>query len=197
MITIYLACLIFGGALLLFTMLFGGDSDLDFDMDGGLDFDTDVDLDTDADFDVHGEGLMAAIQFLSFRNLIFFSAFFGLTGSLLTWTGSSFLVTLISAIVMGLFAAILCHKLMIYLKTSESGEVSNLSECVGLNARITLPVAVGQRGKISISTNERKIQMLAEVAEEATKKNFSEGENATIVRFVDGVAHIAGEDFIA
>jgi len=190
MITIYLACLIFGGALLLFTMLFGSDSDLDFDVGG------DVDFDTDADFQPHGEGLSAAVQFLSFRNFVFFTAFFGLTGSLMTWTRAPFLATLVSAIVMGLIAAVLCHKLMIYLKASEIGEVSNLSECIGSSAKVILPVDTNHRGKVTVSTHERKFQMLATVAEEATKKSFEIGDPATVVRVVDGVAQIAGEDFI-
>lgn len=190
MLTVYLACLVFGGALLLFTILFGAESDV------GYDLDTDFDLESGASFEMQGEGLAAAVQFLSFRNLVFFCAFFGLTGSLLTWTGSPFLVTLSSAIVLGLFAAVLCHKLMIYLRTSESGQVTDHSEFSGMTARVTLPVEKGTRGKVSIATSERKVQMLAEVAEEATKRSFSEGETATVVRVVGGVAQIAGEDFI-
>jgi hypothetical protein len=190
MITVYLAFLVFGGALLLFTILFGSDSDLD------LDLETDVSLEGDVEFAAHGEGLAAAVQFLSFRNLVFFSAFFGLTGALLTWTGTNSILTLISSLVLGFFAAVLCHQLMRYLKTSESGEVTNLSECVGMSVRVTLPVEIGSRGKVSISTPHRRIQMLAEVAEEATKKSFTEGESATVVRVIAGVAQIAGEDFI-
>ncbi len=188
MLTIYLACLFFGGLLILVTIAFGAESDFDLDLE--------ADVDMDAAYDVHGEGLTAAVQFLSFRNFVFFTAFFGLTGSLMTWTGAPFLVTLVSAILMGLVSAFLCHKMMIYLRTSEIGEVTNLSECVGINAHVILPIDRDHRGKVSVATHERKFQMLAEIADEATRTEFDTGDEVTVVRVVDGVAQIAGEDFI-
>lgn len=186
MLTIYLACLLFGGALLVFTIAFGSEADAE----------THFDMDVETGADIHGEGLAAAVQFLSFRNFVFFTAFFGLTGATLTWTGAGLVVALGFAVLMGFGAAVVCHKLMQYLKESESGVVTNLSECVGITARVTLPVAEGKRGKVSIASRDRSLQILARLAEESGRREFAAGDAATIVRVVDGVAEIAGEDFI-
>ncbi|MBU0618085.1 MAG: hypothetical protein KKI02_10240, partial [Planctomycetes bacterium] len=56
--TVYWACLIVGGGLMLLSML-GGDSDADVSVDTDVDvgFDADVDLDADGAFDVDADGV--------------------------------------------------------------------------------------------------------------------------------------------
>ena len=101
------------------------------DVHGGLDIHGDVDVhadlhgDTAAEFHSEGgEGIAAAARFLSLRNLIFFAAFFGLTGTLFTVLAIPDLVVLVSAVVMGLVAGGSMHKLITYLRSSEVGEES-------------------------------------------------------------------------
>ncbi len=82
----YVGCLIVGGGLVLISFFSDTDHDADVDMD--MDVDVDVDLDIDADHDVAvptsidaGDALW--LPLLSLRFWIFFSAFFGLTGTIL------------------------------------------------------------------------------------------------------------------
>ncbi len=202
MLAIYLGCLIFGGILLLFTFLTGGEADTDL---GGHDFDVgghDIDvhdgggIEIEGDVGAHGEGIAAALQFLSFRNIVFFTAFFGLTGSLLTWFGISFPLTLAAAIFMGLGAAAMIHKAMNYLKRTQSGALRSIREVEGLRARVQIPVTKDQRGKISVNTTDQRLQFVAVVADEANAESFQSGATVTIVRIRNGIAEIAEEDFI-
>jgi hypothetical protein len=85
---------------------------------------------------------------------------------------------------------------MAYLRESESGEISNLKDLEGLEAKVFLPVKKGSSGKIVVSTEEQTIELVAVVAEESTREEFKCGERVTIVKIENGVAHVASEDFI-
>lgn len=217
MLTIYLACLLFGGVLLAVAILLGGDHG--FDSDGGLDLHTDVDsggFDLHTDVDVHGdvptdlhtdfhahaestpagEGMGAAAQWLSFRNIIFFIAFFGLTGTVLTFVSSSTIITGAGAVAMGLLASTLSHRLFQYLRQTESGEGIQDMDLQGLRGQVVITTTRTTRGKINVVVNEQTLQMLAITTEEASKEEYLPGEIVTIVKVEYGLAHIAGEDFI-
>lgn len=189
---VYLACLLFGGLLLLVSIFFGGDSDMGFD----LEVDADLDADFDAAAEVSGEGMIAAVKFLSFRNIVFFIAFFGLAGSLLTWMKFNAILTFLAAVAMGLFAAFLGHAAMTYLKKSESGAGTNLRELEGRKAAVLVNVSREHRGKISVSAKDRVFQLLAAVAEESSRDHFDHGDAVTIVRVENGTAFVAEESFI-
>ena len=97
MIYVYIGFLTFGGIFIIISLIsgdsdadadFDGDVDADFDgdidadFDGDIDGDVDVDSDFDADSDIDGDGettIVEGAKFLSFRNFIYFSAFFGYT----------------------------------------------------------------------------------------------------------------------
>lgn len=202
MFTLYSVCLIFGGIFIAISIFAGGHGDVD--VHGDLDFHGDVDVHTDLHGDAHadlhgegGEGIAAAARFLSLRNLIFFAAFFGLTGTLFTLLGIPDLVTLVSAIVMGLVAGGLMHKLMTYLRFSEVGEESgSVADLEGATAKVFIDVSKKQRGKISVRKGDRWMHFVALVHEDASRDRFKAGETITIVRMKDGTAHIAGESFI-
>ena len=69
MLTLYLACLIFGGSLVAVSMLGGLDSDdVEVHIDGDLD---DGDLAME-DHSAAGHGVTEAARFMSFRSLVFF-----------------------------------------------------------------------------------------------------------------------------
>ena len=106
MLSIYIAALIFGGIFLV-PMMLGA---LEFDGDVDFDFDTDADFDLDADVDFGADTGSALGDFagslLSFRSLVFFGAFFGLTGVLFDVVfDQAAAVTLILALGFGLVAA--------------------------------------------------------------------------------------------
>lgn len=200
MMTLYLSCLIFGGIFIAVTLLFGSDGDVDLDMDADIDFDVDADADISADagaeVDVDGEGVTAAIKFFSFRNIVFFLAFFGLTGTVLTLLNTTFLITLPLAIVMGSFAAILMHKTMNHLVQNEVGEAMNVDSLVGLPAEVTVNLTKEQRGKISLNANGQLLQLLALTADVAEREEFKQGDSVIIINIDKGLAYVAEEEFV-
>lgn len=226
MLSVYLACLVFGGILLSVSLFAHSDTDTDtdFHMDADHDFSTDMHLEADSDLaaDVHmdtdvpaevhidadaeggvhadsgshGEGVTAAIQFLSFRNIVFFLTFFGLTGSVLTWLDIPSLLILMTAILMGLFTATLSHKLMTYMKKSESGQVIHLNELEGFTGRVTVNLSKTHKGKISVTGGDQNLQLVALVADEASEDEFRYGDSVIILRIENGTAYVVGEDFI-
>jgi hypothetical protein len=196
MLTIYLACLMFGGVLLAVSILAGAYGEMDHAV-GDVDHAMDVDAHGfDLHASSHGEGLTAAIKFLSFRNIVFFLAFFGLTGTVLTWIRIPSLITPFFAVGMGWFAAAFGQKIMTYLKKTESGAEINLQDLEGLRALVVINVAKNRRGKISVVANDRRLQLLAVVADEESKDEFKYGESVTIVKIENGIAHVASEEFI-
>ncbi len=217
MLTIYLACLLFGGVLLAVVILFGGDHDLGhdvgFDMHtdldhGGFDLHTDMDVhggvpgDLHTDFHTHGEsippgeGMAAAAQWFSFRNIIFFIAFFGLTGTVLTFVSPSAVIAGVGAVIMGFLASTLSHRVFQYLRQTESGAGLVESDLQGLRGQVVITTTRTTKGKITTVANEQTLQMIALTAEEASKEEYHPGEIITIVRIESGLAYIAGEDFI-
>ncbi|NIS07522.1 MAG: hypothetical protein GWO07_01890 [Candidatus Dadabacteria bacterium] len=80
---VYIACFILGFIFLLVSILTGMDTDADIEID--TDVDIGADIDSDIGSNAHGEGAVEAVKFLSLRNIIFFVAFFGFTGTVLTY----------------------------------------------------------------------------------------------------------------
>lgn len=202
MLTVYLACLIFGGSLVAISILGGLDSH-------GVDFHADMDVDADADFDIdHGDlsgiddhgmgghGMTEVARFLSFRSLVFFAAFFGLTGSALSWIGTPFLVSLLASLGMGGAAAAGIQKTLAYLKRTESGQVMNLRNLEGSKATVIVGLSRGKRGKIRVATTEQFLQLLATVAEESNKSEFMPGDVVTVVRVEKDLVQVSEESFI-
>ncbi len=203
MLTLYLVCLLFGGIFLVVTLLSGTDVDsggMDFHGDWSTDFHGDLsgDMhgDLSADASVDGEGVADAVKFLSFRTIVFFLAFFGLTGVCLSWLDTPALVNFATAVVMGAFSGVLVHRIMRYLKQTEAGSVPNLKTLEGMRAQVSIGISREQRGKIVVNTGEQFLQMLAKVAQEARKDQFAPGEIVTVVRVEDDLALVAEEDFI-
>jgi hypothetical protein len=198
MLTLYLACLIFGGSLVAVSILGGLDS---HDVDVHADVDVHVDADhgdiPSADHHAVGEhGMAEAARFMSFRSLVFFTAFFGLTGSMLTWIETPFVLTLLASIGMGGIAAAGIQSTLAYLKRTESGRVLNLRDIEGLKATVIVGVARGKRGKIRVATTEQFLQLLATVADESKRAEFSAGDVVTVVRVEDDLAQVSEENFI-
>lgn len=198
MLKTYLTCLIFGGIFIAVTLLFGGDGDVDLDVDADMDVDFDVDADVagDVDIDASGEGMTAAIKFLSFRNIVFFLAFFGLTGTVLTWLNGPFLLVLAVAIGMGFGAATLMHRVMSHLLKNEVGQALNVDNLVGLPAKVTVTITKDRRGKVLLDAGGQKLQLLALTADEASRDAFSAGEIVYILSVEDGTAYVVEEAFI-
>jgi len=148
MFELYLFCLILGGGLLGFSLLTGGDHSTD--IHGSIDINADtghsLDLHSSDDIthiDIHSGEITEtnkleiskndsadSIKLLSFRNIVYFISFFGLTGITFSLLLFSFLITFFCSLSMGGFAAWFGYKLMKYLVKSESGQSINISELI-------------------------------------------------------------------
>ncbi|MDT8325700.1 MAG: hypothetical protein RRA94_16415 [Bacteroidota bacterium] len=247
MLTLYLACLVFGGVLLTISLFAGGDADTevdhgmdmhgDADMDHALDVHGEVDMDhsldvqadaevaaelqaefgegtlpaemtvdTDhpavtsvesADGDVQGpSALSAAFEFFSFRNMVYMTTFFGMTGSVLTWLSMPFGLTLGSSIGMGLFAGVVGHRFMRYLRGSESGEALHISKLIGHAGRVTLPPSKTRKGKVRIERAGQSVELLALLHEDSTQEELRVNDRVFILALQKDVVLVDRGDFL-
>ncbi len=240
MLTLYIACLLFGGILLTISLFTGGDTDTDMDhsLDAHADFDAHVDfdhsldvhadVDIGSDMDVGGEvdvhadvgghadlveahvdmetqadveaghhGVMAsAFEFFSFRNMVYLTTFFGMTGTVLTLLQMPFTLTLASSGVMGVFAAGVGYKFMGYLKDTESGKILDVRDLTGHTAMVILPISKKKKGKISIEIGGREVQLLAMIDASGNAEQITSGSIVLILRFEKDVAYVVEADFV-
>lgn len=217
MIWIYLAALIFGGAFTI-PMLLGGlgaDADADFDgadLDGG-DFDggdiggdIEIDLadgevlagDTDLGTDLSsgGDSLFDGVgdfvsSLLSFRSIVFFSTFFGVAGAVLTAFDYREPLTFASAVVLGLLAAVLNTMLMSFLRTSEANSQHGDAQIVGRRARVIVPMAGDQRGRVKADIDGQPQFLTARPHRPRDDIEYAAGDSVVVVEIDNGVALVA------
>jgi hypothetical protein len=192
MVGVYWLATLVGWAFVAFFLFFGGDVDADLDMDA----DFDVDPGGDGELAVaQGGGLLSAVvSFLSFRNLVFFSAFFGLTGLLLTWADTNRVFTFIAAVGVGTFAAWVNHRLLKYLRSSSSDSTIHDRDIAGSPAEIVLPVGPGRKGKITVIVQGHRLQFTASAYDTADSRVYDAGDTVVVVEIDEGVARIAALD---
>lgn len=214
MLFFYLAFLLFGGVLLGISLLGGGDGD-GFETDHSLEMDHSVELDGDIDGDIDTEiemesevhlehevqtnssvnqNVAGATQFFSFRNLIYFATFFGLTGTVFTLIDFVTILTLIFSIAMGGFAWIFGYKFMKYLKSSQSGEGINARDLIGHKVKVTLRVGKGKKGKIVVETADGTTELIAECSDIATGDFIERGKEALIIDFKNNIYYVTEND---
>jgi hypothetical protein len=198
MLALYLSCLIVGGLFLGLAVLGVGESEADVAPD--VDVAADVEVDTDAgdvDAEAGGEGIVAAVRFLSVRNLVFFTAFFGLTGTLLTLVRLGSAPTLLTSLGAGTAAAVAVHRLMGYLRGSESGAPPGASAVAGAEARVVVGLDRSRPGKVEVAAGDRTERIVARLHERARVDHFVPGDRVVVVRLQDGVALVAEKSFLA
>jgi hypothetical protein len=180
MIAIYGFCAVVGGALTL-VMLLGADADADVSAD--LDFD-------DGSVDgVDGAGSILS-SILSFRTIVFALAFFGVTGLLLPLVGAGAGVTLAAAVGMGVFAGVINDRILRYVRRTSGGSGVTDLKLAGSPATVTLPVARGRRGRVSIEVGDRMVSLVAEPFKDGTD-TFASGSTVVVVEVREGIARIA------
>jgi hypothetical protein len=215
----YILAAMVGGGLLVFSVLSGahhdvGDVDvhgLDVDAAGfdadvaGVDVDVsgvDMDvagadvhvggLDADHDVDVGHAGAGALVLgFFRPRNLIFFLAAFGITGTVLTVTNASTPnATLVLSLAMGGGALLLTHSVFSWLRRSEVGiDTVGEREMEGHTARVVLPMAPGEPGRVVCTIADREYYLTARVSKDVTKQ-LAAGSEVVILGIRDGVAEV-------
>jgi hypothetical protein len=168
-----------GGALTL-VMLVGADADADVSAD--LDFD-------DGTVDgADGAGSVLS-SILSFRTIVFASAFFGVTGLLLPLVGAGAGVTLAAAAGMGVFAGLINDRILRYVRRTSGGSGITDVKLAGSPATVTLPVSHGRRGRVSIEVGNRVVSLVAEPFKDGT--DFASGATVVVVEVSEGIARIA------
>lgn len=166
------------------------------------DFDIDVDVDADMDMDLDGDGggalSSAGLELLgalfSFRSLVFFAAFFGLTGLLLSWLDASIILAVILAIVIGLFAAYLNVKLMQYLKRTSINSQLKDTKIAGNAATVVIPISQQSRGKVSVDVNGQRLYLIASPYNKRHDREFAVGDTVVIVEVKNGSALVTSMD---
>ncbi len=190
MLGIYILAAMLGGGLLVFSVLSGAHHDVG-DVDAsGLDVDASG-LDADHDFHPSAEGAGGLVLGLFRpRNIIFFLAGFGLTGTLLTLTGTSPDATLFASLGMGGGAMLLTHSVFTWLRRSEVGvDTVSEREMEGRAARVVLPLVAGERGRVVCLIADREYYLTARVSKDVTRQ-LTTGTEVVIVGVEDGVAEV-------
>ena len=238
MLTLYIACLVFGGVLLVISLFSGGDSDVDagHDLGSGAGFDHGLDgssighdLQLEASHDIHitaadtgqdmpvevhadidhvpdagggmqeaghHDALSSALQFFSFRNMVYMTTFFGLTGTVLSLTGAGFALSLAASSGIGIFAAGVGHRFMQYLKKTESGQATDLARLVGVTARVSLPVGKSHKGKVILRAGDQQLQLLAILDVSSEHEELPVGSAVVVLRMEQGIAFVDLADYI-
>jgi len=194
MLGIYLFAAILGGGLLLLSVLAGGEHDAHGDasgLDAGHDVDHDLGHDSDAGHDVHGGAGEIVLGLFRPRNLTFFLAGFGLTGTLLTllspWSAGA---SLVPSLAMGFGAMVATHAMFTWLKRSDTAvDVVSDSDMEGCVGRVVVPIGPGERGRIACQLGEREVHLVAALAEGYTQE-LPPGREVVVLSVTDTIAHV-------
>jgi len=206
MIWIYVAAAIFGGVFLIPMLLSGleiGGGDLDVEgAEAELDFDGDIELDgvdvgvDGADGGVAGadigDGPLGAVfaSLVSFRTVVFFAAFFGAAGLVLTALDYNAITTALSSILVGGFAGAANSVLFGLVKNSES--TSQLTDRVlqGRAAVVVLPMGEGRPGRIRVDLGGQPQYLVARPVDDGTSQQFDVGASVVVVEIENGTAMV-------
>lgn len=185
MLGIYLFAAIVGGGALVFSLL-GGEHDAGHGDAGDVGHDADGGHHADA---AHAGAGALILGLFRPRNLVFFLAAFGLTGSVLTWLAAPAAGTLIAALAMGLGAMLTTHAAFTWLRRSESAtEIVSEQVFEGRTARVVLPIDAEQRGRVACLVAGQEHYLTAGLAHGAAP--LTPGREVVILRMADGVAEV-------
>lgn len=186
--SIYLICLLVGGFFVLLSVI-GGDTDVDADVDVDFDLDADADFDVDAvDADI-GAGT-GFIDLFSLRALFLFTAFFGLTGSALTWANTDPITTAILAVAIGLLVGLGGNYIIKKVGYAHISSDVGMNDLKGLTGKVLIPFSGEERGKISLVVKGSQIRLLARSLDDTSTETFEPGEEVVVVRTENGVVEV-------
>lgn len=196
MFGVFVFTAVFGWLFVGVFLFSAADFDMGFDVDADLDLDPDVDVDTELGSEIDTANTAAHLlgALFSFRSLVFFSAFFGLTGLLLTWLDTNLALTVVIAVGLGFFAAFINVKLMDYLKrTSVSSQLTDAA-IAGNTANVVVPVGPGHKGKVSIDVNGQRIYLVASPYNDRHQDTYQVGDRVVVVEVKNGSALVTRMD---
>lgn len=183
----YLASAIIGWAFV-GLILFGGiDTDVDADLDG--------DIDT-AESGVASSVASAGLSLLSFRSVMFFLAFFGLTGIVLNVIDAGAVATLIAAIGVGAFAWVFNSFVFRALKVADVDSALKESDLQGSMGEVVLPISPGHRGRISVEVGDQRRYLTAAPYNAAKQGSFAVGDPIVVVGLDKGTALVTAIEVV-
>jgi len=200
MLAVYIFCAVLGVPLVVLLALGGGDVDAgaDIDFDGGFDIDADVDMDVGgADLDVGSDGFgdfTAMFRRIPVSSYAFFLAFFGLGGLLGTLFSVNFVATIVLAVIAGMAGFSVNTALFSFLRNSQNDSMLTDKQIEGRIATVSVPIAVGKRGRVWLDTGDERLQLTAGSVEDAIDQSFDLGEEVIIVKVDNGVAQVMSID---
>ncbi len=187
MTAVFAFAAIFGGLLVL-VFLFGGD----FDADADVDFDLDGDIDVDAPA---GTAFSVLAGIFSVRNLVFFAAFFGVGGLLFEWFGAGGAVAFVLAVGIGLAAAFMNHRLVRYIRRTDTDSTVTDDRITGSVAQVVLPIGAERKGRVTADIDGHRINLVALPYRADDDSRFEVGEQVVIVAVKNGSAYVTAADF--
>jgi membrane protein implicated in regulation of membrane protease activity len=159
MFSVYLLATLVGWPFVLFFLFFSADADFDADLE--VEFDADVEVDGSVVASAGSGVADAVLSIFSFRALVFLFAFFGVTGLILQGLGLHAIPTLLLAVGMGLFAGYLHSRLYAYLRRSSTGALTTDSDLRGSRAKVVVPIAGDQKGRIEVDVDGQPVYVTA------------------------------------
>lgn len=183
MLTAYIFCLAVGGGFL--ALSFFGDF-----LEGDVDIDADVDVDADMDALAHGGGIAELFSLRALVNALFG---FGAAGSLLhfVWGGGQPILTAAIAGGTGVASGALISTVFGYLKRTESGALRGEQSFVGLTGEVSLEIAPGSRGSVTVRRGDRRVRIRAQVADTyRAAEALTAGHPVVVVEMKDGIASV-------
>lgn len=191
MFLVYIASLVFGGILVLFSAL--GSSGEESSGEAS-DFDSDSDLSAEAEIDELSEaspgsdlpaGIKAStkqkikIRIFSLRTLMYFCVSFGASGVLLGFLSLSKLEIFLFSLSTGLIAVFLILLIYRYLVLNQSGELTDRKTYLGLTGRVVVPFSKDKKGKIHLNIENESLSLTALGAPYSRESSF--GLNAEVI----------------
>lgn len=178
----------------------GADVDMDVDADADADFDADHDVDHDLDHDAEANSeaaeaiLSPLLPLLSLRFWTFFTAFFGLTGTLLTVLKlSASTPTLVASLGMGLSCGYSVAMLMRWLKKKQAVEQVIPERDYPLKpATVTLDCAPGEMGMVRLEVGGVSVDIEAEV--DPDSPTFKRGQRVIVLSYDKGKVRVGPFD---
>lgn len=183
MLTAYIFCLAVGGGFL--ALSFFGDF-----LEGDVDIDADVDVDADMDALAHSSGIAQLFSLRAAINALFG---FGAAGSLLhlVWGGGQPILTAVIAGGTGVASGALISSVFGYLKRTESGTLRGEQSFVGLTGEVSLEIAPGSRGSVTVRRGDRRVRIRAQVADTyRAAEALTAGHPVVVVEMKDGIASV-------
>jgi len=210
MFIVYLACLMFGGILVLFSLLSGGHSDdvashsIDgHDIDHQIGDSHSGEISTDnhhveinKEFATKSLGydnssILSEIgKVFNFRSILYFITFFGLSGTLGSFMDFGSVFTFFISLLIGSLSAGFGYSFMNYLKNNESGEGVEISALQGHNGIAALPITKDRKGKVIIESYGSTMEIIAKLSPSSQEEEIKKGDKIVIIEFEDKIAII-------